>query len=51
MALSMAQAQLTRIKAAVDAKNQLRLGFDTVLQVQLSQIAKPPLTALIKCGP
>ena len=35
MALSMAQMQLTRLKAAIEAKNQLRLCFDTVLQVKL----------------
>lgn len=30
------QAQLTRIKALVDSKNQLRLSFDTALQVSLT---------------
>ena len=33
MQLNLQQAQLARIKAAVDAKNQLRLCYDTVLQV------------------
>lgn len=33
MSLNLAQAQLTRLRAVVDAKNQLRLCFDTVLQV------------------
>ena len=42
MALTMAQAQLTQIKAAVDAKHQLKLCFDTVLQVQ----PKPPQLAM-----
>ncbi|KAL3145548.1 hypothetical protein ABBQ32_003373 [Trebouxia sp. C0010 RCD-2024] len=32
LALTMAQAQLARLKTAVDDKNQLRLCFDTVLQ-------------------
>ena len=35
MALNMAKAQLARLKAAIEAKTQLRLGFDTVLQVKL----------------